>query len=187
MKQKKAALGRAGYTFTGWNTAKNGTGTAYAVGDIIPTTADITVYAQWKLNAPTVSVTGNATKQYDGADVTLTATTPVSGVTYQWQKDGVAIEGATEATYTVKNVADSGSYTVKITDTEGKTAVSSATAISITKKEVAVPTVKSKTYNGTVLTADVTATADYEVTKNVGGKNAGAYDVIFNLEGCRKL
>lgn len=179
---EESSFNRAGYTFTGWNTAANGTGTAYAVGDIIPTTADITVYAQWKLNAPTVSVTGNATKQYDGGNVTLTVATSVSGVTYQWQRDGVNIDGATNATYTVKNVADSGSYTVKITDTEGKTAVSSATAISITKKEVAVPTVKSKTYNGTVLTADVTATADYEVTKNVGGKNAGAYDVILTLK-----
>ena len=179
---KASSFNRAGYTFTGWNTAANGTGTAYAVGDIIPTTANITVYAQWKLDAPTVSVTGNATKQYDGADVTLTAATPVSDVTYQWQKDGEAIEGATKATYTVKNVADSGSYTVKITDADGKTAVSSATAISITKKEVAVPTVKSKTYNGTVLTADVTATADYEVTKNEGRKNAGVYDVILTLK-----
>ena len=179
---KASSFSRAGYTFTGWNTAKNGTGTAYAVGDIIPTTADITVYAQWKLNAPTVSVTGNATKQYDGGNVTLTAATSVSGVTYQWQRDGVNIDGATNATYTVKNVADSGSYTVKITDTEGKTAVSNATAISITKKEVAVPTVESKIYNGTVLTADVTATADYDVTKNEGGKNAGVYDVILTLK-----
>lgn len=179
---EESSFNRAGYTFTGWNTAANGTGTAYAVGDIIPTTADITVYAQWELNAPTVSVTGNATKQYDGENVTLTAATPVSGVTYQWQKDGVAIEGATKATYTVKNVADSGKYTVEITDTDGKTAVSSATAISITKKEVAVPTVESKTYNGTVLTADVTGTADYEVTKNEGGKNAGAYDVVLTLK-----
>lgn len=179
---EESSFNRAGYTFTGWNTAKDGKGTAYAVSDIIPTTADITVYAQWELNAPTVSVTGNATKQYDGADVTLTAATPVSGVTYQWQKDGVAIEGATKATYTVKNVADSGSYTVKITDTEKKTAVSNATAISITKKEVAVPTVESQTYNGTVLKADVTATADYDVTKNGGGKNAGVYDVILTLK-----
>lgn len=178
---EESSFNRAGYTFTGWNTAANGTGTAYAVGDIIPTTADITVYAQWELNAPTVSVTGNATKQYDGGNVTLTAATPVSGVTYQWQKDGVAIEGATKATYTVKNVADSGSYTVKITDADGKTAVSSATAISITKKEVAVPTVESKTYNGTVLIANVSATADYGVTENVGGKNAGAYDVVLTL------
>lgn len=179
---KASSFSRAGYTFTGWNTAANGTGTAYAVGEKIPSTKSITVYAQWKLNAPTVSVTGNATKQYDGENVTLTAATPVSGVTYQWQKDGVAIDGATDATYTVKNVADSGSYTVKITDTEGKTAVSSATAISITKKEVAVPTVESKTYNGAVLTADVTGTADYDVTKNDGGKNADAYDVVLTLK-----
>lgn len=179
---KASSFSRAGYTFTGWNTAANGTGTAYAVGEKIPSTKSITVYTQWKLNAPTVSVTGNATKQYDGENVTLTAATPVSGVTYQWQRDGVAIDGATNATYTVKNVADSGSYTVKITDTEGKTAVSSATAISITKKEVAVPTVESKTYNGTVLTADVTETADYDVTKNDGGKNADAYDVVLTLK-----
>ena len=179
---KASSFSRAGYTFTGWNTAADGTGTAYAVGEKIPSTKSITVYAQWKLNAPTVSVTGNATKQYDGENVTLTAATPVSGVTYQWQKDGVAIEGATKATYTVKNVADSGNYTVKITDTEGKTAVSNATAISITKKEVAVPTVESKIYNGTVLKADVTATADYDVTKNEGGKNAGVYDVILTLK-----
>lgn len=179
---EESSFNRAGYTFTGWNTAANGTGTAYAVGDIIPTTADITVYAQWELNAPTVSVTGNATKQYDGGNVTLTAATSVSGVTYQWQKDGVAIEGATKATYTVKNVADSGKYTVEITDTDGKTAVSKETAISITKKEVAVPTVESKIYNGTVLTADVTATADYDVTKNEVGKNAGVYDVILTLK-----
>lgn len=182
---KASSFRHAGYTFTGWNTAKDGKGTAYAVSDIIPTTADITVYAQWKLNAPTVSVTGNATKQYDGGNVTLTVATSVSGVTYQWQRDGVNIDGATNATYTVKNVADSGSYTVytvKITDTEGKTAVSNATAISITKKEVAVPTVESKIYNGTVLTADVTATADYDVTKNEDGKNAGVYDVVLTLK-----
>ena len=179
---KASSFSRAGYTFTGWNTAKNGTGTAYAVGDKIPSGESITVYAQWTLNAPTVSVTGNATKQYDGGNVTLTAATPVSGVTYQWQKDGVDIDGATNATYTVKNVADSGKYTVEITDTDGKTAVSSATAISITKKEVAVPTVESKIYNGTVLKADVTGTADYEVTKNEGGKNAGAYDVVLTLK-----
>ena len=58
---KASSFRRAGYTFTGWNTAKDGKGTAYAVGDKIPSNESITVYAQWKLNAPTVSVTGNAT------------------------------------------------------------------------------------------------------------------------------
>ena len=44
------------------------------------------------------------------------------------------------------------------------------------------PTVESKIYNGTVLKADVTATADYDVTKNEGGKNAGVYDVVLTLK-----
>lgn len=129
---KASSFSRAGYTFTGWNTEADGTGTDYAVGENIPSTKSITVYAQWKLNAPTVSVTGNATKQYDGENVTLTAATPVSGVTYQWQKDGVAIEGATKATYTVKNVADSGSYVCEVTANE-ETKTSDAVVVSITK------------------------------------------------------
>lgn len=129
---KASSFSRAGYTFTGWNTEADGTGTDYAVGENIPSTESITVYAQWKLNAPTVSVTGNATKQYDGENVTLTAATPVSGVTYQWQKDGVAIEGATKATYTVKNVADSGSYVCEVTANE-ETKTSDAVVVSITK------------------------------------------------------
>ena len=125
-----------GYSIVSWNTKADGTGTSYAIGAEIPTDANITVYAQWQLNAPTVTVTGNPQKTYDGEDVTLTAASKVEGVTYQWQKDGADIEGATSASYTVKNVADSGSYTVKITDADGKTAVSEAEAVSIAKAKL---------------------------------------------------
>ncbi|HEY4152444.1 MAG TPA: InlB B-repeat-containing protein, partial [Pseudolysinimonas sp.] len=38
---------RVGYTFSGWNTAANGSGTAYANGASYPFTADATMYAQW--------------------------------------------------------------------------------------------------------------------------------------------
>jgi len=38
---------RTGYTFTGWNTAANGHGTAYANGATYPFTASVTLYAQW--------------------------------------------------------------------------------------------------------------------------------------------
>lgn len=38
---------RTGYSFAGWNTAANGTGTAYASGAAISISADITLYAQW--------------------------------------------------------------------------------------------------------------------------------------------
>lgn len=39
---------RDGYTFTGWNTSPNGTGTDYKPGDSLTVTGDTTLYAQWK-------------------------------------------------------------------------------------------------------------------------------------------
>ncbi len=39
-----------GYTFDGWNTEKDGSGTAYASGKEINVDEDVTLYAQWKLD-----------------------------------------------------------------------------------------------------------------------------------------
>ena len=38
---------RSGFTFAGWNTEADGTGTAYADGAIYPFDTDTTLYAQW--------------------------------------------------------------------------------------------------------------------------------------------
>ena len=38
---------RSGYSFSGWNTATDGSGTAYADGADYPFTASATLYAQW--------------------------------------------------------------------------------------------------------------------------------------------
>jgi uncharacterized repeat protein (TIGR02543 family) len=40
---------RAGYTFTGWNAAANGSGTVFTAATAV--TGDVTVYAQWKVNS----------------------------------------------------------------------------------------------------------------------------------------
>ena len=45
---------RTGYTFTGWNTASNGTGTTYAAGANYPHDQNggtVTLYAQWSINS----------------------------------------------------------------------------------------------------------------------------------------
>lgn len=42
------AFTRTGYKFTGWNTAADGSGTAYADKTEVTLTRDITLYAQWK-------------------------------------------------------------------------------------------------------------------------------------------
>ncbi|HNB37152.1 MAG TPA: S-layer homology domain-containing protein, partial [Anaerolineales bacterium] len=43
---------RTGFTFTGWNTAPDGSGTAYTDGATYNFTADLTLYAQWSISSP---------------------------------------------------------------------------------------------------------------------------------------
>ncbi len=45
---------RTNYTFTGWNTAANGTGTT-VTDDFVPTSSNNTVYAQWTPNTYTIT------------------------------------------------------------------------------------------------------------------------------------
>ena len=125
---------RAGYSFNGWNTETNGKGTAYNAGASIPTSANLTLYAQWTLDKPTIS--GTTTAVY-GKEVTLTANTAASGASYQWYKDSKEIPKATTDSLTLTNVADSGAYTVKIT-VAPDAATSEPTTVTITK---AAPTI----------------------------------------------
>jgi uncharacterized repeat protein (TIGR02543 family) len=54
------SLVRTGYTFTGWNTQADGSGTTYAPGDTLTMeTAPVTLYAQWTVNSYSVSYDAN--------------------------------------------------------------------------------------------------------------------------------
>ncbi|MGD0220505.1 MAG: InlB B-repeat-containing protein, partial [Acidimicrobiales bacterium] len=48
-----------GYTFAGWNTAANGTGTAYTDGESITIYATVTLYAEWEGMADTITFNAN--------------------------------------------------------------------------------------------------------------------------------
>lgn len=43
---------RKGYSFVGWNTAEDGSGTSYAAGDKVELAAPVTLFAQWKKDEP---------------------------------------------------------------------------------------------------------------------------------------
>lgn len=45
-------LTKSGYTFGGWNTAANGSGTTYQAADLINLTGNVTLYAVWSNSAP---------------------------------------------------------------------------------------------------------------------------------------
>lgn len=62
-------LTRTGYSFAGWNTRADGTGSAYAAGSSISLSADTTLYAQW---TPVLAETG---RDETGLALTVVAAT----------------------------------------------------------------------------------------------------------------
>jgi uncharacterized repeat protein (TIGR02543 family) len=70
---------RAGYAFTGWNTAANGSGTAYTDGESVSNLtstqgASITLYAQWQT---ILTSTGDIAVYLGGASGGASAATPI--------------------------------------------------------------------------------------------------------------
>jgi uncharacterized repeat protein (TIGR02543 family) len=63
---------RTGYSFGGWNTAANGSGTAYANNAVYPFAADATLYAQWTANTYTVTFDANGGGTPTPANKTVT-------------------------------------------------------------------------------------------------------------------
>lgn len=73
------ALSRSGYTFTGWNTVANGTGTSYAPGGVFTFgTSDVTLYAQWTANLFVLTYDANGGSPDDSTTVSAGSTVTVS-------------------------------------------------------------------------------------------------------------
>lgn len=118
------AFARAGYTFAGWNTAADGTGTAYADGAVANLTdangAAITLYAQWTKNAApgtaNIVVTKSADKNQAAPNGTITYTITVSN-NGTAASEAVPVRDYVPANTTYLNCDDTGTYGVT---TDGK-------------------------------------------------------------------
>ena len=64
------SLTRTGYTFGGWNTLANGTGTSYAVGASYTVSGDVTLYAQWTANSLTITYDSQSGSLIDNGTTT---------------------------------------------------------------------------------------------------------------------
>ena len=90
----------------------------------VKTARDHELFQQREIKSPSVTVVpASISGYYNGEARTLTAsTTEYSGLvySYQWYKNGEAIEGATDKVFTLDgNAADSGTYKVVVTVTKG--------------------------------------------------------------------
>ena len=132
------SLTRTGYTFNGWNTASDGSGTSYATGSTITPTGDVTLYAQWQTTyvkpeiqnllafrvadasggaSPTVTSTGETGfckfELVGGANYTFDSATVQFGTATakSMTKSGTTVYGYSD----VDSIAQTSAYTVKIT------------------------------------------------------------------------
>ncbi len=127
---------RIGYTFTGWNTQKDGSGTAYSDGAVVQNltaeaNATVTLYAQWQINTYNITwVDGNGAvlytealdygtvPSYDGDTPTKTANAQYT-YTYnnKWSPAIVAVSA--DATYTAQFDTTVNEYTIEFVNEDG--------------------------------------------------------------------
>ena len=176
---------RDGYTEDGWFLIVDDTvrGTEIKADTEVAMPDNHRIFLKRSIAPVTVTVSEDITKDYDGEEIVLTASTEeYTGLryAYQWYKDGEVLAGKNDKTLTLDgNVADSGVYTVKLTVTNAQDSgvITENDAVS-TEAEVKVVVNKinnSLTYNyngadeedSTVETTESTVTvdADKEITR----------------------
>ncbi|PKL19599.1 MAG: hypothetical protein CVV48_17235, partial [Spirochaetae bacterium HGW-Spirochaetae-4] len=105
----KGDLVKTGYTFAGWNTAADGSGTDHAVGSIfIMGSSDVTLYAKWATNTYTVtfnsqggSAVSSQTVEHGGKVTKPTNPTRIGYTFDGWYKESGCINAWVFATDTV--------------------------------------------------------------------------------------
>lgn len=106
---------KTGYTFTSWNTKKDGTGTKYDIGALYTVDAELTLYAQYKENTVIYTIKydanggENAPKEQTktkGKELVLSTTVPTKEgykfVNWNTKKDGTGTSYNAGAKYTTE-------------------------------------------------------------------------------------
>ena len=126
----------------------------------------------------------SVTSTYDGNENTLSVLNESAfsadwNPAYQWYKDGTAIEGATESSYRVKDVSDSGKYKVSVTFTaldEPVTITSEESTVTINKKALTVtPSAQTLTFGEALDTSAYTVSGFAEGESEESLVAAGKY------------
>lgn len=84
---------RADYTFTGWNTAADGSGTSYENGATVNLAAKTTLYAQWKHNDGWFTEADGKTYYRNGEKAYFSTWQEIEGAAYYFNENGYVVTG----------------------------------------------------------------------------------------------
>jgi uncharacterized repeat protein (TIGR02543 family) len=167
---------RSGYTFNGWNTTADGTGTAYMTATAV--NADLTLYAQWTVISNGGSSSGNGGSSSDnggsssdtGGSVTGSSTsTPTETASTTTVTHTTTVSSGVTSTITAQVKSDSNaSATATVSENQIKEAIRQAVAEATKQKggipvkvEINIPAVtEAKTMEVSFPKSAVTALAD---------------------------
>lgn len=145
------SLVRVGFTFAGWDTTANGSGTLHAAGSSFPMgNTNVSLYAQWVVNTVQPSIVTQPVSQtvctglQASFSVTASGTAPLL---YQWRKDDVVLASQPDScTLSFSNVtpANAGVYTVKVWNSTDSV-ISTTCKLQVLPKTPAVPTATVRT------------------------------------------
>jgi uncharacterized repeat protein (TIGR02543 family) len=123
--ENTGGLARDGFTFSGWNTAEDGSGTSYAEGATYSDDADLTLYAEWNDTAP--SAPSAVSTSALGGEVSVSWDDPPAGdldrIEITWtpadgENQPVSVDPGV-GTYTVTGLGFGTSYTFTLRAVDG--------------------------------------------------------------------
>ena len=154
-------LTKTGYVFDGWNTAANGSGTAYQPGNTLTMgSANVTLYAVW---AVIVITTTSLPSAAPGVSYSVYATASGGTPPYHWSASGLpgglGIDSATGEVYGAPAAGVSVSFSVTLTVVDsGAPPHSASITLNLTINKTAAPQTYTVTYNGNGATGGTSPT-----------------------------
>jgi uncharacterized repeat protein (TIGR02543 family) len=154
-------LTKTGYVFDGWNTAANGSGTAYQPGNTLTMgSANVTLYAVW---AVIVITTTSLPSAAPGVSYSVYATASGGTPPYHWSASGLpgglGIDSVTGEVYGAPAAGVSGSFSVTLTVVDsGAPPHSASITLNLTINKTAAPQTYTVTYNGNGATGGTSPT-----------------------------
>ena len=148
---------RTGCTFTGWNTAANGSGTAYASGASYTENAAATLYAQWTANTYNITYKDKGNVDFSGTHASGHPTTHTYGT-------ATTLKSATKNGYIFEGWFTDSNCTTEVTSLEATAYTSDITLYAKWKQDKPTYTISYDVNGGTGTIASETKIEDEVLT-----------------------